>query len=231
MWKTSKENMLATIRSEAKFTASYTGREQFSEQVMQAMLEVDRKAFVPAHYENLAYDNGPLPIGHGQTISQPYIVALMTDLLDLTAESKVLEIGTGSGYQAAILSHIAKQVYTIERVSVLAQAATQRLADLGYRNIEVRCDDGYYGWQDKAPFDAIIVTAAATHIPQSLVEQLKPSGRMIIPVGLQYMPQQLLLVTKDQNGETQTKFILDVAFVPLISKEDASNTAHSGNDT
>jgi protein-L-isoaspartate(D-aspartate) O-methyltransferase len=231
MWKTSAEDMLETIRSEAKFTASYTGREKFSRQVMQAMQDVDRKAFVPAHYEHQAYDNGPLPIGHGQTISQPYIVALMTDLLDLTAESKVLEIGTGSGYQAAILARVAKQIYTIERVSALAQAATQRLADLGYHNVEVRCDDGYHGWQDKAPFDAIIVTAAATHIPQSLVDQLKPGGRMIIPVGLQYMPQQLLLVSKDQNGETQTKFILDVAFVPLISKEDETNTAHSDSDT
>lgn len=217
MWKTSAEEMLETIRSEAKFTASYTGRARFSEQVMQAMRDVDRKDFVPDHYENQAYDNGPLPIGHGQTISQPYIVALMTDLLDLTAESTVLEIGTGSGYQAAILSRIARQVYSIERVSPLAQAAAQRLQKLGYHNVEVRCEDGYYGWRDKAPFDAIIVTAAASHIPQSLVDQLQSGGRMIIPVGLQYMPQQLLLVTKDQTGNTQTKFILDVAFVPLVT--------------
>lgn len=222
MWKSSLQDMLDTIRSEAKYTASYTGREKFSDRVMQAMHDVDRKDFVPEHYHVQAYDNGPLPIGHGQTISQPYIVALMTDLLDLTATSIVLEIGTGSGYQAAILSRLAKQVYTIERVSALAAAATQRLQQLGYQNVEVRCDDGYYGWQDKAPFDAIIVTAAASHVPQSLIDQLKPGGRMIIPVGLQYMPQQLLLVTKDAKGATETRFILDVAFVPLITKETES---------
>jgi protein-L-isoaspartate(D-aspartate) O-methyltransferase len=230
MWKTSRQDMLDTIRTEAKYTASYTGREQFSERVMQAMHDVDRKAFVPAHYEIQAYDNGPLPIGHGQTISQPYIVALMTDLLDLTPESIVLEIGTGSGYQAAILASLAKQVYSIERVAALAEAARQRLRELGYHNVDVRCDDGYYGWQDKAPFDAIIVTAAATHVPQSLIDQLKPGGRMIIPVGLQYMPQQLLLVTKDQSGDTQTKFILDVAFVPLVTKATESDTPHNESD-
>ena len=139
MWKSSVQDMLDTIRSEAQYTASYTGRAQFSERVMQAMRDVDRKHFVPAHYEIQAYDNGPLPIGHGQTISQPYIVALMTDLLDLTPESKVLEIGTGSGYQAAILSRLAKQIYSIERVSPLAEAAKQRLQELGYHNVEVRC--------------------------------------------------------------------------------------------
>jgi protein-L-isoaspartate(D-aspartate) O-methyltransferase len=230
MWNTSAEDMLETIRSEAKYTASYTGREKFNERVMHAMHDVDRKAFVPAHYQHQAYDNGPLPIGHGQTISQPYIVALMTDLLDLTPQSKVLEIGTGSGYQAAILSRVAKQVYTIERVAELAQAARKRLADLGYHNVEVRCDDGYYGWQDQAPFDAIMVTAAATHVPQSLIDQLRPDGRMIIPVGLQYMPQQLLLVTKDVSGNTQTKFILDVAFVPLITQEPADTAASKQDD-
>jgi len=230
MWKTSLEEMLEQIRSEAKFTASYTGRGTFSKQVMQAMHNVDRKNFVSPDYINLAYDNGPLPIGHGQTISQPYIVALMTDLLDLTPTSTVLEIGTGSGYQAAILSRLAKQVYSIERVSVLAQAASARLQQLGYHNIEVRCDDGYYGWQEKAPFDAIIVTAAASHIPQSLLDQLKNGGRMIIPVGLPSMPQQLFLVTRDQTGKIQTQFMLDVAFVPLVTNADNSGTPHSNND-
>lgn len=225
MWETSLQDMLDTIRSEAKYTASYTGREKFSERVLQAMHDVDRKDFVPEHYHIQAYDNGPLPIGHGQTISQPYIVALMTDLLDLTPQSIVLEIGTGSGYQAAILARLAHQVYTIERVPALAEAAGQRLQRLGYANVEVRCDDGYFGWQDKGPFDAIIVTAAASHIPQSLIDQLKPGGRMIIPVGLQYMPQQLLLVSKDARGNTQTKFVLDVAFVPLVTKE--SETANT----
>jgi len=230
MWKTSLQDMLDTIRSEAKYTASYTGREKFSDRVMQAMHDVDRKDFVPEPYHIQAYDNGPLPIGHGQTISQPYIVALMTDLLDLTPESDVLEIGTGSGYQAAILSRLAKQVYTIERVPALAEAASQRLQDLGYQNVEVRCEDGYYGWQDKGLFDAIIVTAAATHIPQSLVDQLKPGGRMIIPVGLQYMPQQLLLVTKDMTGNTETRFILDVAFVPLVTIEPESTEEASSEE-
>jgi len=230
MWKTSADQMLETIRSEAKYTASYTGRETFSAQVMQAMREVDRKDFVPDHYENLAYDNGPLPIGHGQTISQPYMVALMTDLLDLTAKSKVLEIGTGSGYQAAILSRIARQVYSIERIPELAQAATQRLQNLGYHNAEIRCADGYYGWQDQAPFDAIIVTAAASHIPQSLVEQLRADGRMIIPIGQQYMPQQLVLVTKDPSGNIATKFILDVAFVPLVTNDVPSETPQPKSD-
>ncbi len=230
MWKTSAEQMLETIRNEAKYTASYTGRETFSEQVMQAMREVDRKDFVPNHYENMAYDNGPLPIGHGQTISQPYMVALMTDLLDLTPNSKVLEIGTGSGYQAAILSRIAKQVYTIERIPELAQAATQRLQTVGYHNVEVRCADGYYGWHDQAPFDAIIVTAAASHIPQSLIDQLHANGRMIIPIGQQYMPQQLILVTKDPSGNTGTRFILDVAFVPLVTKDEQADAKQPKND-
>ncbi|MBI1424194.1 MAG: protein-L-isoaspartate(D-aspartate) O-methyltransferase [Gammaproteobacteria bacterium] len=220
MWNTSADEMIETIRSEAKYTASYTGRDKFSDRVMQAMRDVDRKAFVPEAYQHMAYDNGPLSIGHGQTISQPYIVALMTDMLNLTPQSRVLEIGTGSGYQAAILSRVAKYVYTIERVPALAQAATKRLAQLGYHNIEVRCDDGYYGWQDKAPFDAIIVTAAASHIPQSLTDQLQTGGRMIIPVGLQYLPQQLLLVSKDETGNTRTEFILDVAFVPLVTEAD-----------
>jgi protein-L-isoaspartate(D-aspartate) O-methyltransferase len=230
MWKTRVEDMLESIRREAKFTANYTGRAQFSEAVMQAMHDVDRLDFVPAHYENQAYDNAPLPIGHGQTISQPYIVALMTDLLDLTAQSTVLEIGTGSGYQAAILARLAKQVYSIERVPALAEAATQRLHQLGYHNVEVRCGDGYYGWQEKAPFAAIIVTAAASHIPQSLVEQLTPGGRLIIPVGQQYQPQQLLLVTKTQAGIPQTQSVLDVAFVPLITQTDDAVSRESGSE-
>jgi len=230
MWNTSHQEMLEQIRSEAKFTASYTGRDKFSAQVMQAMHDVDRKNFVSSDYVNLAYDNGPLPIGHGQTISQPYIVALMTDLLDLTPTSTVLEIGTGSGYQAAILSRLAKQVYSIERISVLAQAAAERLQQFGYHNVEVRCDDGYFGWQEKAPFDGIIVTAAASHIPQNLLDQLKNGGRMIIPVGMPSMAQQLFLITRDQAGNTQTKFVLDVAFVPLVSNGDKSRTTETRHD-
>ena len=184
------------------------------------MAEVDRENFVSPQYLPFAYDNGPLPIGYGQTISQPYIVALMTDLLDLTAESIVLEVGTGSGYQAAVLSRLAKQVYSIERVKELAESAGERLKDLGYDNIEIRNQDGYMGWQEKAPFDGIIVTAAASHIPPALIEQLKPGGRMVIPIGLPHMYQELMLLTKDEDGTTHTESLLGVAFVPLITDEE-----------
>lgn len=210
------QQMLETIRTEAKFTATYTGRRQFAESVMQAMQEVDRADFVDGFYKLQAFENGPLPIGHGQTISQPYIVALMTDLLDLTPQSVVLEIGTGSGYQAAILSRLAKQVYSVEKIAALAKSAAQRLKTLGYTNIETRCDNGYYGWREKAPFDGIMVTAAATHIPQELVDQLKPGARMVIPVGQPYSSQVLLLLSKNAQGGTQAQSILDVVFVPLV---------------
>ncbi len=213
------QHLLETINSEAKFTASYTGRKNFNPRVMNAMAEVDRENFVSSQYLPFAYDNGPLPIGYGQTISQPYIVALMTDLLDLTAESIVLEVGTGSGYQAAILSRLAKQVYSIERVKELAESAGERLKELGYDNIEIRNQDGYIGWQEKSPFDGIIVTAAANHIPPSLIEQLIPGGRMVIPIGLPHMYQELMLLTKDEDGTTHTESLLGVAFVPLITDE------------
>lgn len=175
--------LLQEIESEAKYTVAWTGRKKFSDRVMNAMAEVDRINFVPMTMRPFAYDNGPLSIGHGQTISQPYIVALMTELLDLTPEDIVLEIGTGSGYQAAILSRLAKKVYSIEKVTELCESASKSLQELGYDNIETRCSNGYYGWHEKAPFDAITVTAAATHIPPALIEQLKPGGRMVIPVG------------------------------------------------
>jgi len=217
--KKKHQRLLEEIKSEAKYTASYTGRKQFAQRVMDAMAEVIRENFVTPEYLPFAYDNGPLPIGYGQTISQPYIVALMTDLLDLSAESIVLEVGTGSGYQAAVLSRLAKQVFSVERVAELAESARERLKDLGYDNIEVRCSDGYSGWQEKAPFDGIIVTAAIAHIPPALIEQLKPGGRMVIPIGLPYMHQELMLLTKDEEGETHTRSLLDVAFVPLITDE------------
>ena len=212
--------MLDTIRREAKFTASYTGRKAFNERVMMAMQSVDREAFVSTQYKNHAFENGPLPIGHGQTISQPYIVALMTDLVDVAAESVVLEIGTGSGYQAAVLSRLVQQVYTIEKIPELAELARQRLTTLGYDNIEVRSGSGYHGWKEKAPFDAIIVTAAATHIPQSLIDQLKPGGRMVIPVGLPYMHQELMLLIKSKSGATHTESVLGVSFVPFVVADD-----------
>ena len=214
------QHLLETIKEEAKLTASYTGRKTFNPRVMNAMAEVIRENFVPSQYLPFAYDNGPLPIGYGQTISQPYIVALMTDLLDLTDGSIVLEVGTGSGYQAAVLSRLAKQVYTIERVKELAESAGERLKELGYDNIEIRNRDGYIGWQEKAPFDGIIVTAAASHIPPALIEQLKPGGRMLIPIGLPHMYQELMLLTKDEDGTTHTESLLGVAFVPLITDEE-----------
>lgn len=210
------KRLLEEIESDAKYTASYTGREKFDQRVMDAMAEVIRENFVSSQYLPFAYDNGPLPIGYGQTISQPYIVALMTDLLELTKESIVLEVGTGSGYQAAILSKLAKKVYTVERVNELAESAKERLKDLGYNNVQMRCRDGYVGWQEKAPFDGIIVTAAISHIPPALVEQLKPGGRMVIPIGMPYMHQELMLVIKDEEGEIHTESLLGVAFVPLI---------------
>ncbi|NNG13787.1 MAG: protein-L-isoaspartate(D-aspartate) O-methyltransferase [Gammaproteobacteria bacterium] len=222
------KDLLERIQVEAGYTASYTGRKVFGERVMAAMAEVPREEFVPADLKALAYLNEPLPIGHGQTISQPYIVALMTDLLDLTEESVVLEIGTGSGYQAAILSRLAKQVYSIEKITELYETASRRLRELGYNNIETRCCNGYNGWEEEAPFDGIIVTAAATHIPSALVEQLKPGGRMLIPVGLQYMPQELMLVIKEEDGSSRTESILDVAFVPLVTEEtDEGNHVNS----
>ena len=208
--------MIDTIRREALYSASYTGRKSFDQRVMQAMHDVDRALFVPDNVKEHAYADGPLPIGYGQTISQPYIVALMTDLLDISEKSIVLEVGTGSGYQAAILSRLVKQVYSIETIPELAKACIQIFKMLDYDNIEVLCSNGYFGWEEKAPFDAIIVTAAATHIPQSLIDQLKPGGRMVIPVGEPLMHQELMLVTKDGNGNTTTKSLIAVSFVPLV---------------
>ncbi|MBT8148075.1 MAG: protein-L-isoaspartate(D-aspartate) O-methyltransferase [Gammaproteobacteria bacterium] len=208
--------ILDEIGADARFTAMYTGREQFSARVMQALGEVERDKFVPEGLRDKAYENRPLPIGHQQTISQPYIVALMTDLLDTEPDHKVLEIGTGSGYQAAVLSKLVKEVYSVERVTELAESARQRLAELGYDNVHVRCDDGNKGWSEAAPFDAIIVTAAATEMPESLVEQLAPGGRMIIPIGQRWGHQELKLVTKDKQGKLLTRDVLGVAFVPLL---------------
>jgi protein-L-isoaspartate(D-aspartate) O-methyltransferase len=186
--------------------------------VIEAMMAVPRHKFVSDNYLNRAYDDSPLPIGYGQTISQPYIVAYMTEVLNLNKNSRVLEVGTGSGYQAAILSPIVKQVYTIEIIPELAKSAAARLKDLGYHNIEVAIGDGYYGWNKYAPFDAIIVTAAAGHIPPPLIEQLKNNGRMVIPVGGSFLVQNLILVTKDKDGNVTTRNLLPVRFVPLTGR-------------
>ncbi len=184
-------------------------------EVLRAMRTVPRHLFVPEGLLSRAYDDGPLPIGHGQTISQPYIVAYMTEVLKVRKGETVLEIGTGSGYQAAILSPLVKKVYTMEIIPELAASSKERLSRLGYSNVEVKEGDGYYGWPEKAPFDSIIVTAAAGHIPPALIKQLKNGGRMVIPVGGFFMVQSLVLVSKDQKGEITTRNLLPVRFVPL----------------
>ncbi|HYA13800.1 MAG TPA: protein-L-isoaspartate(D-aspartate) O-methyltransferase [Syntrophales bacterium] len=183
--------------------------------VIRAMKSVPRHKFVPDKYIASAYDDNPLPIGYGQTISQPYIVAYMTEVLKLNKNSTVLEVGTGSGYQAAVLSPVVKQVYTIEIISELAKSAAIRLKNLGYDNVEVGIGDGYYGWNKYAPFDAIIVTAAAGHIPPPLLKQLKNNGRMVIPVGGSFTVQNLILVSKDKDGNITTRNLIPVRFVPL----------------
>lgn len=182
---------------------------------LDAMRTVPREEFVPAGLRWAAYADRPLPIGYGQTISQPYIVGLMTELLLLEPGARVLEIGTGSGYQAAVLAEIVDEVFTIEIVEPLGLQAEARLSAMGYTNVQTQIGDGYYGWPDQSPFDAIIVTAAASHIPPPLVNQLKPGGRMIIPVGSVMQVQQLLLVQKDSQGRVTQRSILPVRFVPL----------------
>jgi protein-L-isoaspartate(D-aspartate) O-methyltransferase len=183
--------------------------------VLQAMRTVPRHEFVPEDVRAQAYEDRPVPIGYSQTISQPFIVALMTDLLDLQLDDKVLEIGTGSGYQAAILSPLAGQVYSIEIVPELGATAKSALERLGYSNIEIRVADGYYGWSEAAPFDGIVVTAAASHIPPPLIEQLKTGGRMVIPIGGVFATQQLMLVVKLPDGGVTTRQLLPVQFVPF----------------
>jgi len=186
--------------------------------VLAAMAAVERHRFVPERYRDRAYDDGPLPIGHGQTISQPYIVAAMTELLQVGPDDKVLEVGTGSGYQAAVLSQIVRQVFTVEIVTPLAQAAKATLAETGCDNVVLREGDGYHGWPERAPFDAIIVTAAASHIPPPLIEQLKPGGRMVIPVGPVYAVQHLMLIEKREDGSVVKKRVMAVRFVPLTGE-------------
>ena len=213
-----RARMAREVESDARATARETGREALDARVMQALRTVPRHRFVPASLQGAAYENRPLPIGHGQTISQPYIVALMTDLLRVDGDDVVLEVGTGSGYQAAILSPLVKQVHTVEIVEPLAKQAAERLRVLGYRNVAVHHADGYEGWKSAAPFDAVIVTAAATHIPPPLIQQLKPGGRMVIPVGGPFATQSLMLVEKTSAGKVRTREVLPVRFVPLTRR-------------
>jgi len=207
--------MTRVIEADVVATSIYLDKKALDPRVMQAMNTVPRHALVPTSYRSKAYLNRPLPIGYGQTISQPYIVAIMTDLLNPQPEHNVLEVGTGSGYQAAILSRLVQQVYTIEIIEELGMRATKDIAELGYDNIQVRISDGYYGWEQHAPFDGIVVTAAASHVPPPLIQQLKPGGRMIIPVGSSFLTQQLLIIIKDNEGSVTTRQILPVRFVPL----------------
>jgi len=210
-----RESMVEAIENDVRETSLYLNRESLNEQVLEVLSRVPRHEFVPSDQKSYAYQNRPLPIGHGQTISQPYIVAIMTDLLKLQPRQRVLEIGTGSGYQAAILAELVNKVFTIEIIEPLGREASNRLQRLGYNNVETKLGDGYYGWEQQAPFDAIVVTAAASHVPPPLMQQLKPGGRMIIPVGGRFSVQQLLLVEKNSQGRIITRQILPVRFVPL----------------
>jgi protein-L-isoaspartate(D-aspartate) O-methyltransferase len=211
------ERMLRDIKMEVELTRHLIGKNSLDARVMAAMKQVPRHEFLPPDLRYLAYDNGPAPIGSGQTISQPYIVALMSDLLDTKPTDTILEIGTGSGYQAAILSKLVKQVYSIEIIEDLATKARNRLKRLDYSNVAVRNGNGYFGWQEHSPFDGIIVTAAAPYIPQPLIDQLRTGAKLVIPVGLPYSYQELMVVEKKANDEIDTQVILGVSFVPLVS--------------
>ncbi len=210
-----RQLMVSAIEDDVLLTEKYINKKSFNKIVMQAMNTVPRHEFVPADMRAKAYENRPLPIGFGQTISQPYIVALMTDLLQPQPDQRVLEIGTGSGYQAAVLSQLVAQVYSIEIIEELGKPTTELLTQLGYDNIETRIADGYNGWPQHAPFDSIIVTAAISHIPPPLVQQLKKGGRMLIPVGTRFQTQYLTLVEKDLQGKVTTRQLLPVIFVPF----------------
>lgn len=210
-----RQAMLDAVRESVLDSASYTGIATLSDEVMDAMGAVPREEFVPSGYRHQAYRNTPLPIAAGQTISQPLIVALMTEMLDPQPGDIVLEVGTGSGYQAAILSRLVKHVYSVEIVEKLAASASDVLRRLGYDNVTVRAGDGYAGWPEHAPFDGIIVTAAAAHIPPPLLKQLKPGGRLVIPVGDTWDSQDLMIVEVDSSGKVSKQSVLPVRFVPL----------------
>ena len=210
-----RRRMVREIRETADLAGEPTTAGVLDPRVLDVMGKVPRHRFVPADLRDRAYDNRPLPIGHGQTISQPYIVALMTDLLDVEAGDRVFELGTGSGYQAAVLAELGCEVWTMEIVEELGDTAAAALRDTGYTRVHARVGDAYYGWEEAAPFDAIVVTAAGDHVPPPLVQQLRPGGRMVIPVGESFLTQQLMLVEKLPDGAVRTRELLPVAFVPL----------------
>ncbi len=210
-----RQKMVEQIAAIARVMGGSSDAGTLDPRVMATMAAVPRHEFVPAEQKPHAYDDRPLPIGHGQTISQPYMVAAMTALMKPKAEHVVLEIGTGSGYQAAVLAGLVRAVYSIEIVNALARQAAERLARLGYGNVTTKSGDGYYGWPEHGPFDSIMVTAAASHIPPPLLRQLKPGGRMVIPIGAPFMTQQLMLVEKNADGTVTTRQMMAVRFVPL----------------
>lgn len=211
-----RKDMIRIIEAEVKATRSYTGVSTLDDCVLDALREVPRHEFVPPEMEAYAYDDTPVSIGNGQTISQPYMVAIMTQLLSPEEDHVILDIGTGSGYQAAILSRIVKMVYGVEIIEDLAIQARKRFEKLGYKNIEVMVGDGNYGWPENGPYDGIVVAATSPIIPPDLVEQLTPGGIMLIPIGSIYDAQDLVLVKKHVDGEIETRDILSVAFVPLV---------------
>jgi protein-L-isoaspartate(D-aspartate) O-methyltransferase len=213
------QNMLNDIKMEVHFTSHLTGKDSLDKKVMTALKTIPRHEFLPDDIWYFAYENKPLPIGWGQTISQPYIVALMTDLLNTKASDIILEIGTGSGYQSAILSQLVKQVYSVEIIKDLSKIATQRLHNLGYKNIEVHNHDGYYGWPEHAPYDGIIITAAVPHVPPPLIEQLKIGANMVVPIGTPHNCQELMIVRKKTIDEIETRKVLGVSFVPLTNSD------------
>jgi protein-L-isoaspartate(D-aspartate) O-methyltransferase len=214
-----RRRMVGEIAALARGTGAETGRTAFSTRLMAAMAKVPRHEFVPAAQGADAYANWPLPIGLGQTISQPYIVALMTDLMDIKPGNRVLEIGTGSGYQTAVLGELAGSVYSVEIVEPLGREAAERLGRLGYRNVVTRVGNGFQGWPERAPFDSVMVTAASREVPPPLIEQLKPGGRLVAPIGDQATGQSLLLIQKQPDGTVTRRNVLAVRFVPLTDKD------------
>ena len=217
-WTKQRNSMLKSIEDDVRRNEHVLGRPQLSAPVARAMARVPRHEFVPSEYRHRSYENNPLPIGQGQTISQPTIVAMMTDLLAVSAGDTVLEVGTGSGYQAAVLAEVVSLVHSVEIVPELAQSARKRLARLGYNNVIVHQGDGYMGLKENAPFDGIIVTAAAAQVPGPLLEQLKPGGRLVIPVGPAAFTQWLTVWTRGEDGVFHEESLLPVRFVPLTRK-------------
>ena len=214
MFENLRDRLVAEIEAEAILTASYTGKVTFRRDVMEVIGRMPRHEFVPVELQPYAYLNRPLPIGFEKTVSQPYIVALMTDMLDLQSKDVVLEIGAGAGYQAAVIAELARRVYTVEIIEELATGAERRLKRLGYQNVEVRTANGYYGWAEHAPYDKIIVTAASDLVPPPLIAQLKPGGRMVVPTGIPEK-QVLTLVEKSADGRIATRDTLPVRFSEL----------------